>query len=291
MPPLLPKGYIQVAAAAVLYGLMGIFIKLIKDMPLGSIIFYRMLFGFAAITFYLASCRSLDEIKLKQEKKYLLLMGIFEAGAIFSYFISVRYTTVSIAVLLLYTAPVYVTILSPLILKEYITRRSLLALALSVTGMFMVIRPDASNPAGMNMIGMIMGLVSGILYALMIITSRYLRDYYSGTAQAAWSIIINLVVFSPYLAATPGGVLLEDLYLLVLFGLVPTALGSILYLNGLRHIRAQSASIISLLEPVSAVIFAFLILNEPLSFTIMLGGALILFGALVVSRDGLRSYK
>lgn len=280
------KGYIQVAAACILYGLMGIFIKLITDMPLGSIIFYRMFFALVAITFYLACSGRLTEVKLKEKKRHLLLMGLLEAGAIFSYFVSVRYTTVSIAVLLLYTAPVYVTLLSPLILKENITRRGLFALGLSIAGVVMVVRPD--KPEGMNIIGISLGLASGLLYALMILTSRYLKDYYSGTAQATWSIIINMAVFSPFLLATDTKAVMDNLFLLILFGLIPTAMGSLLFLNGLGLVKAQGASIISLLEPASAVVFAFLILSEPVSSTTLLGGALILLGALMVSREGIR---
>lgn len=280
------KGYMQVAMACVLYGLIGIFIKLITDMPLGSIISYRMFFALVAITFYLVCSGRLTEVKLKEKKRHLLLMGLLEAGAIFSYFVSVRYTTVSIAVLLLYTAPVYVTLLSPLILKENITRRGLLALGLSITGVVMVVWTD--EPGGMNIIGISLGLASGLLYALMILTSRYLKDYYNGTAQATWSIIINIAVFSPFLLATDAKAIIDNLSLLILFGLVPTAVGSLLFLNGLGLIKAQGASIISLLEPVSAVLLAFIILSEPVSSTTLLGGALILLGAFLVSREDIR---
>ncbi len=59
-----------------------------------------------------------------------------------------------------------------------------------------------------------------------------------------------------------------------------------LHLLILRELNAQNASIIGLLEPVSAVIFAFIILNEPVSFTTLAGGALILLGAIVIGRSG-----
>lgn len=279
------KGYILIAAAAILYGLIGIFIKLTGDMPLGSINFYRMLFGFFFILLYLSSGGRINELKLKKKKGYLLLLGLLEAGAIFAYFIAVRYTTVSIAVLLLYTAPVYVTLLSPLLLKEKITRRSLLALGLSITGVVIVIQPDATGYDAGNIIGIAMGLMAGVLYALMILTSRYLKDYYSGTAQTAWSIIMNLVVFSAFITAAPPAAVMENLPLLVLFGLLPTAIGSMLYFNGISLIGAQSASIMALIEPVSAVLFAFIFLGEPVSMGTFVGGAFILLGALLVIKQ------
>ena len=284
-PPL--KGHLQVASAAILFGTIGIFVSLTSQMPIGSIIFYRLLFGIIAIAIFFACCGRLGELRLKEKRQYLFLLGIFQAGTMLSYFVSVKHTTVSVAVLLLYTAPIYVILLSPLILKEPVTRRSLSALILSLTGVILVIQPGAvfRNMDSMYAIGLLCGLISGLLYACMIMTSRYLKGYYTGTAQAAWAIIITLAIFLPYSTAISSGVLLDNLYLLILFGLLPTAASLTLYFSGLAYVRAQNASIIALLEPVSAVVFAAIILSQQITSAIVVGGGLILVGALAVSRE------
>lgn len=278
------KGYSQVIAASILYGLIGIFIKLITDMPIGSIIFFRLLFALAAITLYLFVSGRFFELKLKEKKNCLLMLGLFEAAAVLANFYSIRYTTVSMAVLLLYTTPIYVTLLSPLVLKENITQRSIIALVLSVTGVVLVVQPQTLQN-GINIIGVALGLASGLLFALMILTSRKIKDIYTGTAQATWSMIVSLIVFSPFAFAVSMDVLKNHMQLLILFGLIPTAIGGILYFSGLRLIKAQSASIISLLEPVSAVLFAFIILSDPVAFTTVLGGGFILMGAYLISTE------
>ncbi len=280
------KGYSQLVTACILYGLIGIFIKLIGDMPLGSIIFYRLLFGLAAITLYLAVSGKFCEMRLKEKKSHLLMLGLFEAAAVLAYFYSVRYTTVSMAVLLLYTAPIYVTLLSPFILKEKSTSHGFLALVLSIAGVVMVVQPQ-NLQTGNTILGIALGLASGLLYALVIMTSRNLKDNYTGTAQATWSIIVSIIVFSPFSFAISADTLKNDLHLLILFGLIPTAIGGILYFNGLRLVKAQSASIISLLEPASAVVFAFMILSEPVEYSTVLGGGLIFLGAFITSREGI----
>ncbi len=286
LPPHL-KGYIQIATAAVLFGLIGIFVKLTTQMPLGSIIFYRLLFGLVAIALFFACCRRLSELRLVQKKQYILLLGLLQAGTMLSYFISVKHTSVSIAVLLLYTAPVYVTLLSPLLLKEYINRRSIFALVISIIGVILVIRPDTlfQDVDYTYLIGLAAGLVSGVLYGGMILTSRYLKDDYTGTTQAAWALLITLLIFTPYSVAITQKVLLDNLGVLVLFGLISTALALVLYLNGLMQVRAQNASIVALLEPASAVVFAYIILNEPVTVSMLAGGALILLGAVIISRE------
>ncbi len=278
------KGYSQVIAASILYGLIGIFIKLITDMPLGSIIFFRILFALAAITLYLFVSGRFFELRLKEKKSYLLMLGLFEAAAVLANFYSIRYTTVSIAVLLLYTTPIYVTLLSPLVLKENITKRSIIALVLSITGVVLVVQPQTLQN-GINIIGMALGLASGLLFACMILTSRKIKDIYTGTAQATWSMIVSLIIFSPFAFAVSTDVLKDHMQLLILFGLIPTAIGGILYFSGLRLIKAQSASIISLLEPVSAVLFAYIILSNTIAITTVLGGVFILMGAYLISTE------
>ncbi len=277
------KGHSQVIAASILYGLIGIFIKLISDMPLGSIIFYVFLLGLAAIILFLAISGRFYEMRLREKKSYLLMLGLFEAAAVLANFYSIRYTTVSIAVLLLYTTPIYLTLLSPIVLKENVTPRSIIALVLSVTGVVMMIQPQTQN--GINIIGVALGLASGLLFSLMILTSRKIRDIYTGTAQATWSMIVSLIVFLPFAFAVRIDVLKNYMFLLILFGLIPTAIAGILFFNGLRLVRAQSAGIISLLEPVSAVVFAFIILSEPIAITTVIGGGFILLGAALISSE------
>ena len=277
------KGYIEIVTGAILFGLIGIFVKLISNMPLGSIIFYRLFFAVVIIALYLSFCGRFNEVKLTEKRKYVLLLGIFQAGAMFSFFTAIKYTTISIAVLLLYTAPVYVTLLSPLLLNENITRNSIFALLLSILGVIIILNPDTifyKGGSDMNLVGVIAGMLSGFFYAMMILVSRHLRSHYTGTAQAWWAFIVTLLVFLPYSVMIPSGVVLDNILILGLFALIPTAVGAILYLNGLRIVRAQNASILGLLEPAAAVVFAFIILSEPVTSLTLLGGGLILAGAI-----------
>jgi len=281
------KGYLQVATASILFGLIGIFITLITRMPLPSIIFYRLLIGLGGIILFLVFCSRMREIHLNKKKPYLFLLGLLQAATMLFYFFSVKNTTVSIAVLLLYTAPIYVTILSPLLLKESITRQSLSALILSIIGVILIIRPGSvfHDTDSIYILGLGAGLISGMFYACMIILSRYLRDFYTGTQQATWGTMIILVIFLPYSTSVSYEVLLDNLHLLILLGLLPTAAGSMLYFNGLMRIKAQNASIIGLLEPLSAVIFAFIILDQSISMTTLTGGVLILLSTLILSME------
>jgi len=76
MPPPFLKGHIEVASAAILFGTIGIFVSLVNRMPIGSIIFYRLLFGIIAIAIFFACCgKGLGELRLKENKRHIFLLG------------------------------------------------------------------------------------------------------------------------------------------------------------------------------------------------------------------------
>lgn len=287
MTSLSVKGYASIAAGSILFGLIAIFVKLLTGMPLGSIIFFRLLFALAVMALYLYLCGRVGELRPGEKKIYLLMLGMFQAGTMLAFFASVEYTTVSIAVLLLYTAPIYVALLSPRLLDEHGNHTSLFALAISIAGVILVVQPQtAFHTADKSYLtGIAAGFASGVSYAGMILTSRYIKNDYKGRQQAAWALFLTMIIFIPYSWAAPSGVLKENLLLLILFGLVSSS-ALVLYLGGLTSVRAHDASIIALLEPVSAVVFSFIILKEPISLFTIMGGGLILISALMVGLAG-----
>jgi drug/metabolite transporter (DMT)-like permease len=290
MEPQQLKANAKVVAASVIYGFSGIFFLYIKNMASGPVVFYQILFGFLALTVYMAATGKLSGIRLKGKRKALLLLGIWQAGVMLSYYTAVSLTNVSISALLLYTAPVYVFLVAPILLKEKPGKKSLAALIISLAGVVVVVGPEnlSFGSAGAEsgyLFGVLMGLFSGFFYACIIMTSRYLRDEYSGLEQLFISTCVILVLLSPFIMQASAASLIENLPVLLFLGVMITSVGSILYFTGLVHVKAQNASIISLLEPVSAIFFAYLLVNDPVSVETLLGCILILSSSLLVSLE------
>lgn len=290
MEPQNVRANAQVIAASVIFGFAGIFFLYVKDMAAGPVVFFQLLFGFIAIAAYLAVAGKLSGIRLRGKRKGLILLGIWQAGVMLSYYTAVSFTDVSISVLLLYTAPFYVLLMAPFILKEKPGKKSLVALFISLAGVLVVVGPEnlfsGSADVGLGyLFGILMGLFSGFFYACIIMTSRYLRDEYSGLEQLFISSLVTLVVLFPFIWQTSTPSLIENLPVLLFLGVTITSLGSILYFTGLVHVKAQNASIISLLEPVSAIFFAYILFEDPISSETLLGCALILLSSLFVSLD------
>jgi len=277
------SGYGEIIMASVLWGLAGILAKMITGMPAQSIIFYRVIF--ASIIFFIALLISgkLNTIKVGDKKIYLLLFAILQAGTMLTYFISILNASVSVAVLLLYTAPVYVTIFSPWLLKEKPTKRGIIALVSSVAGILLIVDPGKLEFSGYS-VGILAGILAGISYAFQIMTSKYLSSTYSGYTQAFWGFIIAMLILFP-VSSVSLDIVFSNMNYLILLAIFPTILAVSLYFNGLKKVRASSASILGLIEPVSAVILAVLILGEQIFAPQIFGGALILAGGALVTGD------
>ena len=290
MEPQHIKANAQVVAASVIYGFSGIFFLYIKNMAAGPVVFYQLLFGFLALAAYMAATGKLSGIRLQGKRKALLLLGIWHAGVMLSYYTAVSFTNVSISVLLLYTAPFYVLLIAPVLLKEKPSIKSIAALVISLAGVVIVVGPEnlVFGSGGVEsgyLFGVLMGLFSGFFYACIIMTSRYLRDEYSGLEQLFISTCVTLVLLLPFVRQVSAASLIENLPVLLFLGVTITSVGSILYFTGLVHVKAQNASIISLLEPVSAIFFAYILLKDPISAETLLGCILILSSSLLVSLE------
>lgn len=290
MEPRYIKANAQVIAASVIYGFAGIFFLFIKHMAAGPVVFFQLLLGFLALVIYLGVRRKLSKIKLRGKRKYILLLGAWQAGGLLSYYMAVSFTNVSLSVLLLYTAPVYVLLVSPILLNEKVSTRNLAALMISLTGVIVVVGPE-NIFSGMSevdsgyLLGVLMGLLSGFFYACITMTSRYLGDEYSGLEQLFLSTGVTLVILFPLMFQATSASLLENLPVLLFLGVMITSIGSILFFTGLEYVKAQNASIISLLEPVSAIFFAYLILHDPVSTSTLIGCILILASSIIMSLE------
>jgi drug/metabolite transporter (DMT)-like permease len=248
-----------------------------------SIIFYRVSFAFIIFFAVLLVSGNLNIVKLHEKKPYIILFSMLQVATMVCYFISIMNASVSIAVLLLSTAPVYITIFSPWILKEKIRQKGVIALVLSIVGILLIVDPGKLD-FNLSSIGILAGIASGIFYAFQVMTSKYVSSTYSGYAQAFWSFLVAAIILMP-VGAVAFEVVSSNLIYLLILAIFPTILAVSLYFNGLKKVKAQSASILGLIEPISAVFFAVLILGEQISTLEITGGALILIGAALVTTD------
>lgn len=281
------KPYSEVIIGSIIYGTIGVFLDKVQDMSVGSILFSRLFFGLCMMFIYLLFSRGLGQLKLMMNRKYLLLLGFLNVTTGICYFSSIRYSGISVAVLLLYTAPIYVNLLAPPILGERNSSKSLLPLLLAIVGVLLIARPGEvlmSLDTGSDFLkGLIFGLMSGLSFGITIVTVRYLRHDYTGLAQTFWMTGVGLLIMLPSALSTPSPLFLNNFSTLMLFGFTIT-FAAVIYLKGISGIRAQTGSILALLEPVSGIFFDSTVLKNPLYTSTILGCGFIITAAYIVSR-------
>ena len=258
------RARLQLLAGAVLWSSGGVFIKEIHA-GAASITVLRCLFS-AAMLAPLARGR-----RFPRPLDMAVSIGLF-AALLGLYVGATKATSAANAIFLQYTAPVYVIVLGPVLLRERLVARDVAAIALSLTGVAVLF---AGNRGGADVDGLLMGLGSGAFYGLFLLWLRRLR--YADPFAVTFANCLGVAVL---LAAVPGvwDVGLRDLGLLVVMAAVQFALPYVLFSRGLQHVTSAEASLLALIEPVLNPVWVALIVGEKPSTATIIGGAIILLG-------------
>lgn len=209
------------------------------------------------------------------------------AAFYFLYVHAVIATTVTTAVVLLYTAPVFVTLMAWRAWGEPLNARKLLALALAFCGAALVVRAYEPAQLSLNVAGVALGLGAGFTYALYTVISKFALARYASWTALTYALLFGSLFLAPL--QTPAGfapLLQQPAAWIFLLGLAigPTLGSYALYNAGLQHVPASNASLVATIEPVVASVLAFVFLAERLEVWQVMGGVMVVVGA-VISRQ------
>ena len=199
-----------------------------------------------------------------------------------------KYTTVGKATLAYYFAPVFILILSPFVLKERLNKKKLLCILGALIGLFFIddIGGSSAGALGDNVKGILLGVAAALLYASFVLMNKFVKgisDRETTLIQLSTAALV-LFLFMIYSISTNGGEITGGFLsmtslqwvLLLMVGIVHTGVAYEMYFSALKGLKAQSAAILSYIDPISAVFFAAIFLNERMTFLQLLGGGLIL---------------
>lgn len=287
-------GYALVAGAALLWGTLGVLFKHVigtYNLPSINLAFWRALLAFAFLLTGLALARPQLLRISRRDLPLFAAFGLVSVGIFYAVYIAaVDLTTVATAVVLLYTAPAFVTLFAWRLYGEPLTTRKLAALTLAFVGCALVARAYDPAQLRLNALGLFCGLAAGFTYAMFSIFGKYALRRHDPWTVVVWiqgfGALFLLLVQSP---ASLRAVLVPSplWFWLTIIALGPTVGSFALYTTGLRHVEASKASIIATLEPVVGAILSFVILGERFAPLQALGGAMIIGGVIVLSlREG-----
>ena len=279
----------MVATAAFLWGTIGIYIDFLNQHGFSSldIVAFRVLTATVILFLYLLIYnRSLLYVQF-YHLHYFIGTGILSISFFnWSYFTAISETSLSVAVVLLYTGPAFVVIMSRLFFRELLTPQKITALFLTIIGVILV----ADLFSGTNKItlfGAVVGVSSGFGYALYTIFSKVALKKYSPLTIIFYTFLMASLFMIPVsgIAGSETVERLQNLNILIVIiclGLFPTVMAYLLYTEGLKKIEAGKASITAMLEPVSATLIGVMLYGEILSAIQITGILIVLLSVMLI---------
>jgi len=267
--------------AMLIFGSIGIFVRKI-DLSSAAIVHWRTLIGSVFLLLMLSLRKeSFDLDGVRKNRVGLILAGVVLGGNWICLFEAYRYASVGVATMLYYCAPIAVYLLSPLLFRERLTMRKSLGMAAALAGM-LVIQFAGSGMGGLS-VGIMYGLLSALLYASLMIINKRIQGV-GGLESTFIQLLVSFVVMTVYLLATTGKLLAlpvgRDIILICIVGIIHTGIAFSLYISSMQRLSGSSISLLSYIDPASALLFAFAFLHERLTWAQLLGAVLIFGGTL-----------
>ena len=272
------KAKLQIAASMAIFGTIPLFVR---SIPVSSATLALLRAAVAAVFLLVIRAAAGKPVRFSQMGRDAI--PLFFSGAAMGFnwillFEAYKYTTVSVATLSYYFAPVIVTVLSAVLFREKLTARQALCFVGSTCGLILVIGLN-NLTGGASLTGVAFGLGAAVLYAFVVLLNKRIRSV-SGIDRTVLQFAAAAVVLTPYLLLTEG-FHMENMtgagwICLAVVCLIHTGLAYVAYFTALPHVRGQEASILSYVDPLLACVISFTILGEPTTPLQLVGGAMIL---------------
>lgn len=285
------SAYFFIGIGASLWGIIGIFVTHLYELgftPTQVVTVRAISATFFLVLYTIVKDRRLLKLQVS-DSKYFVGTGVFSI-VLFNWclFNAIQETSISIAAILLYTAPAFVTILSRIIFKEPLTPRKVLSLIVTFVGCSFVIGILPSINESISFYGFMLGLGSGFFYALYSILGKFALKRYDSLTVTVYTFVFAAIAVTPFSglhSIFPLFLNIEVWLYITGLGFLSTMLAFTLYTKGLNSVESSRASIIATIEPVVASLVSFLVFHEKLRFWQYLGIAMVLSAIILVQES------
>lgn len=269
----------MLAVSMAIFGTLGLFVRHIS-VSSGELALYRAILAALLLLIYLAATK--QKIPFKEIRKalpLLLLSGVAMGFNWILLFQAYKYTTVSVATLSYYFAPVLVTLACPILFKERMTAKQWICFGMSTLGIVLITGVGDMSAGSNHLLGIAFGLGAACLYATVILLNKFIKGV-EGLHRTFLQFLAAILVLIPYVALT-SGVTLRTMdatgwACLLIVGLFHTGVNYCLYFSSLKALPGQEAAILSYIDPLVAVLVSVTLLGEALTPAQFIGGVLIL---------------
>lgn len=269
---------LMLIASMTIFGTLGPFVRNIS-VSSGELALYRAIMASLMLAvFLLVTGQKIPFFQIKNEVPLLILSGMAMGINWILLFEAYKYTTVSIATLSYYFAPVIVTLVCPFLFHEKLTGRQIICFVMSTLGLILITGIGDIRGAN-NFVGILFGLGAAVFYATVILLNKFIKQV-EGIHRTFLQFLAAILVLLPYVLFT-SGVTLGTLngigwINLLIVGFVHTGVTYCMYFSSLKELPGQKAAILSYIDPLVAVLISVTILGETMTLWQIVGGILIL---------------
>lgn len=261
------------------FGTLGLFVRNI-NVSSGELALYRAVLAAVLIGFYLLLTKQKIPFgNIKKQVPLLLLSGIAMGFNWILLFEAYKYTTVSVATLSYYFAPVIVTVVCPFLFKEKMGAKQWICFVMSTLGIVLITGIGDFSSENSHFKGILSGLGAACLYATVILLNKFIKGV-EGIHRTFLQFIAAIAVLIPYVFMTSGitlgGLDGKGIVNLLVVGIVHTGITYCLYFSSLKELPGQKAAILSYIDPLVAVVISVAVLGESITALQLIGGFLIL---------------
>lgn len=275
------QAYFKYLFALLLFGSNGIVAGYIS-MNSYEIVFFRTLTGSLLLLILFVFSQKKKKRTACRNRKHFFFLFISGTAMGFSWMLlyeAYQQIGVSMATLAYYCGPVIVMAVSPLLFKEQLSKAKLLGFAAVLTGMFFTNSSDLLHN-GISW-GLLCGILAAVMYAVMVVFNK-MASGITGLENAALQLAASFLTVAVFTFAKQGVVfsdLSQNLFPILFLGIVNTGIGCYLYFSSISQLPAGTVAVCGYLEPLSALLFAGIFLDEKLTVIQFIGAAFILSGA------------
>lgn len=273
------RAKLMLCLSMIIFGTIGLFSRSIP-VSSGELALYRAVLAALLLAGVLIVKKQKIHFKeLKKELLLLLLSGMAMGINWILLFEAYKHTTISVATLSYYFAPVLVTIACPILFRERITLKQILCFVMSTAGLVLIIGFDGESSGGNHLVGILFGLGAAVFYATVVLLNKCIKKV-EGIQRTFLQFLAAILILLPYVAFS-GGMHLEVLdtkgwICLLVVGLIHTGITYCMYFSAIKELKGQEVSILSYIDPLVAVLASVVIAGEKLAVLQLVGGILIL---------------
>ncbi|MED0932126.1 EamA family transporter [Bacillus mobilis] len=288
------KYKLQFILSMIIFGTIGLIVRYIDLSSSETALLSSSIGCLFLILVFIKQRKRFSWQKIKNNVLILFVTGIALGGNWIFLYQAYEHTTLTNATLGYYFAPVFVMLLSPIILKEKLPFKKGVCIVIAIVGMLFIVGNGITASDKDDLIGIILGLAAAAFYASLMLLNKFIKEI-DRLEVTIIQLAITALILLPYVLITEGlnilSVSTSSILFIVLLGIVNTGIGFWLFFSGMEKLKGQSIAMLSYIDPFVAILISGVILQEQFTLLQIIGGILLLGSTLISETKFLRNTK